>query len=69
MENTPAVIKSALKLAIAALIDYRRRNFAIGHNAFIPGQVFIFSERAHLSYERCTKAIDVLQELINKETF
>lgn len=56
-----ANINAALRLAIAALKDYRRRHFAIGHHAFMKGQVLIFTERDHESYERYSKAIEVIE--------
>jgi hypothetical protein len=62
--TTPYVIKNALRLAISALKDYRRRHFAIGHNAYIHGYEAIFSERDHQSYEKYSKAIQVLEDLI-----
>jgi hypothetical protein len=61
--QSPKLIRSALNLAIAALKDYRRRHFAIGHNAFMKGQVFIFTERDHQSYERYSQAIETLEKL------
>lgn len=58
------VINAAIRLAIEALKDYRRRHFSIGHNAFMKGQIFIFTEKDHHSYEKYTRAIDCLAGLI-----
>jgi hypothetical protein len=65
-DPTEKEIKAALRLAVQALKDYRRRNFAIGHNAFIKGQIFIFTEKDHVHYMKYTAAIDTLDVLINK---
>ena len=68
MAKTPKPIsaRSALSLAIFALKDYRRKHHAIGHNAFILGQVFIFNERDHEAYEKLTGAINFIENLIQQ---
>lgn len=56
-------LRTAINMAVEALKDYRRRNFAIGHNAYKRGQHMTFTEKDHLSYVRFTKAIDVIAGL------
>jgi hypothetical protein len=60
-------LRAALRLAIDALKDYRRRNFAIGHNLFIRGIDMISTKRDHESYMRYSAAIETIEKL-RKET-
>jgi hypothetical protein len=53
-------LRPALRLAIDALKDYRRRNFAIGHNLFIRGIDMISTKREHESYMRYSAAIETI---------
>lgn len=61
--NKPMKVKTAIKIALDALRDYRRRNFAIGHNAFVQGQRLIFTEKDHLAYERYSQAMAIIAGL------
>ena len=56
---------TAINIAIEAMEKMRSR-YAVGHNAFIEKQQswdFIFIERDHKSYERISKAIEVVNDL------
>jgi hypothetical protein len=66
-DTSPRVVNAALRLAIQALKDYRRRHFAIGHHAFMKGQVFTFTERDHLSYMKYSAAIETIEKIIKGE--
>lgn len=56
-------IRAALRLAIDALKDYRRRNFSVGHNLFIREIDSVTTKRDHESYERYSAAIETLEKL------
>jgi hypothetical protein len=56
--------KKALQLAIKTLIDWRRRHYAMGEEAFKKGIDFTFAVDGHRNYTEYTQAIHQLEDLI-----
>jgi hypothetical protein len=60
--------KRAVNLAILALTDYRKRNYAAGHAAYtIQGIRAEFATNAEKEYQKYTRAIEHFQAKLKEE--